>query len=191
LIMLSLLTQSIANASFAIYFPKFVGTIFELLSAPIAWWEAVFAYVAAAATKSVVLGLLILATAFLFVPLKIAHPVWMLLFLILTATTFSLFGFIIGVWADGFEKLQIVPLLVVTPLTFLGGSFYSIDMLPAFWRGVTLFNPIVYIISGFRWCFFGQGDVGLWTSLAMVVAFFLACLAFASWALRTGWRLRS
>jgi ABC-2 type transport system permease protein len=191
LIMLSLLTQSIANASFAIYFPKFTGTIFELLSAPVAWWEAVFAYVAAAATKSVMLGLLILATAFLFVPLKIVHPVWMLLFLILTATTFSLFGFIIGVWADGFEKLQAVPLLIITPLTFLGGSFYSIDMLPPFWRAVTLVNPVVYLISGFRWSFNGTADVGIAVSLSMTLIFLAACIAVIAWIFKTGYRLKN
>ncbi len=191
LIMLSLLTQSIANASFAIYFPKFTGTIFELLSAPVAWWEAVFAYVAAAATKSVILGLIILVTAFLFVPLKIAHPLWMLLFLVLTATTFSLFGFIIGVWADGFEKLQVVPLLIVTPLAFLGGSFYSIDMLPPFWRAVTLFNPVVYLISGFRWSFFGVADVGIAVSLGMTLVFLAACIAAVAWIFKTGYRLKN
>ncbi|MGW9330058.1 ABC transporter permease [Bosea sp. NPDC055594] len=191
LIMLSLLTQSIANASFAIYFPKFTGTIFELLSAPVAWWEAVFAYVAAAATKSVMLGLIILVTAFLFVPLKIEHPLWMLLFLVLTATTFSLFGFIIGVWADGFEKLQVVPLLIVTPLAFLGGSFYSIDMLPPFWRTVTLFNPVVYLISGFRWSFFGFADVGIAVSLGMTLVFLVACIAVIAWIFKTGYRLKN
>ena len=191
LIMLSLLTQSIANASFAIYFPKFTGTIFELLSAPVAWWEAVFAYVAAAATKSVMLGLIILVTAFLFVPLKIEHPLWMLLFLVLTATTFSLFGFIIGVWADGFEKLQVVPLLIVTPLAFLGGSFYSIDMLPPFWRAVTLFNPVVYLISGFRWSFFGFADVGIVVSLGMTLVFLVACIAAVAWIFKTGYRLKN
>ena len=191
LIMLTLLTQSISNASFGIYFPKFVGTIFELLSAPVAWWEAVFAYVAAAATKSVLLGLLILATAFLFVPLKIEHPVWMLLFLILTAATFSLFGFIIGVWADGFEKLQAIPLLVITPLTFLGGSFYSIDMLPPFWRAVTLVNPVVYLISGFRWSFNGTADVGIAVSLTMTLVFLCACIAVIAWIFKTGYRLKN
>lgn len=191
LIMLSLLTQSIANASFAIYFPKFTGTIFELLSAPVAWWEAVFAYVAAAATKSVMLGLIILVTAFLFVPLKIEHPLWMLLFLVLTATTFSLFGFIIGVWADGFEKLQVVPLLIVTPLAFLGGSFYSIDMLPPFWRTVTLFNPVVYLISGFRWSFFGFADVGIAVSLGMTLVFLCTCIAVIAWIFKTGYRLKN
>lgn len=191
LIMLSLLTQSIANASFAIYFPKFTGTIFELLSAPVAWWEAVFAYVAAAATKSVILGLIILATAFLFVPLKIAHPVWMLLFLILTAATFSLFGFIIGVWADGFEKLQIIPLMIITPLTFLGGTFYSIKMLPPFWQGVTLFNPVVYLVSGFRWAFYGVADVNVTVSVAMTLVFLAVCLVVVRWIFKTGYRLKT
>lgn len=191
LIMLSLLTQSIANASFAIYFPKFVGTIYELLSAPVAWWEAVFAYVGAAATKSIVLGLIILATATLFVPLRIEHPLWMLLFLVLTATTFSLFGFIIGIWADGFERLQVVPLLVVTPLTFLGGSFYSIDMLPGFWRTVALFNPVVYLVSGFRWSFFGVSEVGIGISLGMTLVFLAACIIGTGWIFRTGYRLKN
>src|SRR5262245_41593921 len=167
LIMLSLLTQSIANASFGIYFPRFVGTIFEILSAPVSYFEIVIGYVGAAATKSVILGVIILATAGLFVPLQIAHPVWMLGFLVLTSVTFSLFGFIIGIWADGFEKLQLVPLLIVTPLTFLGGTFYSIDMLPPFWQKVSLFNPIVYLISGFRWSFYGIAHVSLPVSLAM------------------------
>ena len=192
LIMLSLLTQSIANASFAIYFPKFVGTIFELLSAPVAWWEAVFAYVAAAATKSVILGLIILVTAFPFVPhLSIAHPLWMLLFLILTATTFSLFGFIIGVWADGFEKLQAIPLLIITPLTFLGGSFYSIKMLPPFWQTVTLANPVVYLISGFRWSFNGTAEPGIVVSLTMTLVFLAACIAVIAWIFKTGYRLKN
>ncbi|MFN3672925.1 MAG: ABC transporter permease [Bosea sp. (in: a-proteobacteria)] len=191
LIMLSLLTQSIANASFAIYFPKFTGTIYELLSAPVAWWEAVIAYVGAAASKSILLGLIILATALLFVPLKIAHPLWMVLFLVLTATTFSLFGFIIGIWADGFERLQVVPLLIVTPLAFLGGSFYSIDMLPPFWRAVTLFNPVVYLISGFRWSFYGVADVSLGISLGMTLVFLAACVATIGWIFRTGYRLKS
>jgi ABC-2 type transport system permease protein len=191
LIMLSLLTQSIANASFAIYFPKFTGTIYELLSAPVAWWEAVFAYVGAAATKSIVLGLIILLTATLFVPLRIEHPLFMLLFLVLTAVTFSLFGFIIGIWADGFERLQVVPLLVVTPLTFLGGSFYSIDMLPSFWRTVALFNPVVYLISGFRWSFYGRADVGLGVSLGMTLLFLVACITAVGWIFRTGYRLKN
>jgi len=191
LIMLSLLTQSIANASFAIYFPKFTGTIYELLSAPVAWWEAVLAYVGAAATKSIVLGLIILLTATLFVPLRIEHPLVMILFLVLTATTFSLFGFIIGIWADGFERLQVVPLLVVTPLTFLGGSFYSINMLPPFWQNVALFNPVVYLISGFRWSFYGVADVGLGVSLGMTLMFFVACLAAVGWIFKTGYRLKN
>jgi ABC-2 type transport system permease protein len=191
LIMLSLLTQSIANASFAIYFPKFTGTIYELLSAPVAWWEAVIAYVGAAATKSIVLGLIILLTATLFVPLRIEHPIFMVLFLVLTAVTFSLFGFIIGIWADGFERLQVVPLLVVTPLTFLGGSFYSIDMLPSFWRTVALFNPVVYLISGFRWSFYGRADVGLAVSLGMTLLFLVACITAVGWIFRTGYRLKN
>ena len=167
LIMLSLLTQSIANASFGIYFPKFTGTIYELLSAPISYLEIVISYVGAAATKSIILGLIILATSVLFVPVKIDHPVWMVVFLLLTAVTFSLVGFIIGIWADGFEKLQFVPLLIITPLTFLGGSFYSIDMLPPVWQKVSLFNPIVYLVSGFRWSFYGIADVSLGVSLGM------------------------
>jgi ABC-2 type transport system permease protein len=191
LIMLSLLTQSIANASFAIYFPKFTGTIYELLSAPVAWWEAVIGYVGAAATKSILLGLIILATATLFVPLRIEHPAMMLLFLVLTATTFSLFGFIIGIWADGFERLQVIPLLVVTPLAFLGGSFYSIEMLPPLWRTVTLFNPVVYLISGFRWSFYGIADVSLGISLGMTVLFLAACIAVVGWIFRTGYRLKN
>jgi ABC-2 type transport system permease protein len=191
LIMLSLLTQSIANASFGIYFPRFTGTIYELLSAPVSTLEIVLAYVGAAATKSVILGLIILATAALFVPLRIEHPVFMVLFLVLTAITFSLFGFIIGIWADGFEKLQLVPLLIVTPLTFLGGSFYSIDMLPPFWRTVTLFNPVVYLVSGFRWSFYGIADVSVAVSLAMTLAFLGACLAVVAWMFRTGYRLKA
>ncbi|WNJ91159.1 ABC transporter permease [Bosea sp. 685] len=192
LIMLSLLTQSIANASFAIYFPKFTGTIYELLSAPVAWWEAVIAYVGAAATKSILLGLIILLTASFFVPeIRIEHPFFMLLFLALTATTFSLFGFIIGIWADGFERLQVVPLLIVTPLTFLGGSFYSIDMLPGFWRTVALFNPVVYLISGFRWSFYGVADVGLGVSLGMTLVFLAACIAVVGCIFRTGYRLKN
>ena len=191
LIMLPLLTQSISNASFAIYFPKFIGTIYELLSAPISSMEIVASYVGAAATKSIGIGLIILATATLFVPLRIEHPLWMVLFLVLTAITFSLFGFIIGIWADNFEKLQLVPLLIVTPLTFLGGSFYSIHMLPPFWRTVTLFNPVVYLISGLRWSFYGIGDVSVAVSLAMTLAFFALCLAIVSWIFRTGYRLKS
>lgn len=191
LIMLSLLTQSISNASFGIYFPKFSGTIYELLSAPVSWIEIVVSYVGAAASKSIMLGLIILATAELFVPLKIVHPVWMLMFLVLTSVTFSLIGFIIGIWADGFEKLQVVPLLVVTPLTFLGGSFYSIGMLPPFWQTVALFNPVVYLISGFRWSFYGSADVPVAVSLGMTLAFLVVALATVVWIFRTGYRLRS
>src|SRR6202163_3664818 len=176
LIMLSLLTQSISNASFGIYFPRFVGTIYELLSAPVSYFEIVVSYVGAAATKSIILGLIILATAGLFVPLRIAHPAWMLAFLVLTALTFSLLGFIIGIWADGFEKLQIVPLLVITPLTFLGGSFYSISVLPPIWQTITLFNPVVYLVSGFRWSFFEVSDVNVAVSLAVTAVFLGACL---------------
>ncbi len=190
LVMLSLLTQSISNASFAIYFPKFTGTIYELLSAPVSTFEIVLAYVGAAATKSVILGLVILATAALFVPLRIDHPAWMVLFLVLTSVTFSLVGFIIGIWADGFEKLQVVPLLIVTPLTFLGGSFYSIDMLPPLWQTVALFNPVVYLISGFRWSFYGLADVALGISLGMTLAFLAASLAVVVWIFRTGYRLK-
>lgn len=191
LVMLSLLTQSIANASFGIYFPKFTGTIYELLSAPVSAFEIVLGYVGAAATKSVILGVIILLTAGFFVPLRIAHPVWMLTFLVLTAVTFSLFGFIIGVWADGFEKLQVVPLLIVTPLTFLGGSFYSVNMLPPFWQTVTMFNPVVYLVSGFRWSFYEVADVGVGISLGMTLLFLLACLAIVWWIFRTGYRLRT
>jgi ABC-2 type transport system permease protein len=191
LIMLSLFTQSIFNASFGIYFPKFTGTIYELLSAPVSPFEIVLAYVGAAATKSAVLGLIILATAALFVPLRILHPLEMLAFLILVATTFSLFGFIIGIWANGFEQLQMIPMLVVTPLTFLGGSFYSIDMLPPVWRAITLFNPVVYLISGFRWTFYGSGDVGIGVSLAATLGFLLVCLAIVGWMFRTGYRLKN
>jgi ABC-2 type transport system permease protein len=191
LIMLSLFTQSIFNASFGIYFPKFTGTIYELLSAPVSPLEIVIAYVGAAATKSAVLGLIILATAALFVPLQILHPIEMLAFLILISTTFSLFGFIIGIWANGFEQLQMIPMLVVTPLTFLGGSFYSIDMLPEAWRTVTLFNPVVYLISGFRWTFYGSGDVGIGVSLAATFGFLLICLMIVGWMFRTGYRLKN
>jgi ABC-2 type transport system permease protein len=189
--MLSLLTQSIANASFGIYFPKFTGTIYELLSAPVSYLEIVTSYVGAAATKSIILGVIILATAGLFVPLHIVHPFWMLLFLLLTAVTFSLVGFIIGIWADGFEKLQMVPLLIITPLTFLGGSFYSIDMLPPFWQTVSLFNPVVYLISGFRWSFYGISDVGVGVSLGMTVVFMAVSLAIVAWIFRTGYRLKT
>jgi ABC-2 type transport system permease protein len=191
LIMLSLLTQSISNASFGIYFPKFTGTIYELLSAPVSYAEILLAYVGAAASKSIILGLIILATAGLFVPLQVLHPFWMLFFLVLTSVTFSLVGFIIGIWADGFEKLQVVPLLIVTPLTFLGGSFYSIDMLPPFWQKVALFNPVVYLVSGFRWSFYGQADVSLGWSLGMTGLFLLASLAVVAWIFRTGYRLKS
>jgi ABC-2 type transport system permease protein len=191
LIMLSLLTQSISNASFGIYFPRFTGTIYELLSAPVSYFEIVVSYVGAAATKSLILGVIILATAGLFVPLKVAHPVWMLLFLVLTAVTFSLFGFIIGIWADGFEKLQLVPLLIVTPLTFLGGSFYSIDMLPPFWQTVTLFNPVVYLISGFRWSFYEIADVNVAVSLGMTALFLTVFLAIVAWIFKTGYRLKA
>ncbi|WP_026869809.1 ABC transporter permease [Inquilinus limosus] len=191
LIMLSLLTQSISNASLGIYFPKFIGTIYELLSAPVSYLEIVVAYVGAAATKSIILGLIILATAGLFVPLQVVHPLWMLLFLVLTAVTFSLFGFIIGIWADGFEKLQLVPLLIITPLTFLGGSFYSIAMLPPFWQTVALFNPVVYLISGFRWSFYGIADVNIAVSLAMTLAFLAICLAVVAWIFKTGYRLKT
>jgi ABC-2 type transport system permease protein len=190
LVMLSLLTQSISNASFGIYFPKFTGTIYELLSAPVSSVEIVLGYVGAAATKSLLLGLIILATARLFVPFSVLHPVWMLVFLALTAVTFSLFGFIIGIWADSFEKLNLVPLLIVTPLTFLGGSFYSIEMLPPFWQTVTLFNPVVYLINGFRWSFFAKSDIGLGLSFGMTVSFMLLCLAGIGWIFKTGYRLK-
>ncbi|MGH8745533.1 MAG: ABC transporter permease [Burkholderiales bacterium] len=191
LIMLSLLTQSISNASFGIYFPKFTGTIYELLSAPVSYREIVLSYVGAAASKSVVLGLIILATAALFVPLRIEHPLWMVLFLVLTAVTFSLFGFIIGIWADGFEKLQMIPMLVVTPLTFLGGSFYSVNMLPSGWRTITLLNPVVYLISGFRWSFYEIADVSVALSLGMTIAFLAACMIVVWWIFKTGYRLKN
>jgi ABC-2 type transport system permease protein len=191
LVMLSLLSESISNAAFGIYMPKWAGTIYELLSAPVSWIETVIGYVGAAATKSVLLGLLILATARIFVPFEIAHPFVMALFLVLTAITFSLFGFVIGVWADNFQKLQIVPALIITPLTFLGGSFYSISMLPEFWQKVTLFNPVVYLISGFRWSFYGVSDVGVGISLAMTCVFLTICLAAVWWIFRTGYRLKS
>ena len=191
LIMLSLFTQSIFNASFGIYFPKFTGTIYELLSAPISSFEAVLAYVGAAATKSIALGLVILATAALFVDFTILHPFWMIAFLLLTATTFSLFGFIIGIWSKGFEQLQIIPMLIVTPLTFLGGAFYSIDMLPPLWRTVSLFNPVVYLISGFRWSFYGTSDVSITLSLGMTLGFLVVCLLIVAWMFKTGYRLKS
>jgi ABC-2 type transport system permease protein len=190
LIMMSVLMQSVTNASFGIYFPKFVGTIYEILSAPVSFLEIVLGYVGAAATKSIILGLIILATAALFVPLQIQHPVWMIAFLILTAVTFSLLGFIIGIWADNFEKLQVVPLLVITPLTFLGGSFYSINMLPESRRTIALFNPVVYLISGFRWSFSEIADVPVAISVGMTAAFLLLCLAVIWWIFKTGFRLR-
>ncbi len=191
LIMLAVFTESLNNASFGIYLPKFTGTIYELLSAPVSPLEIVLAYVGAAATKSVLLGIVILATANLFVPVRVEHPLWMAAFLVLTATTFCLFGFVIGIWAKGFEQLSFIPMLVVTPLTFLGGAFYSIDMLPPAWRTFSLFNPVVYLISGFRWCFYGTADVSFGASLAMTLLFFAACLALAAWIFRTGYRLKS
>jgi ABC-2 type transport system permease protein len=191
LIMMSLMTQSVANASFGIYMPKFSGTIYEILSAPISAVEIVLGYVGAAASKSVILGLLILATARLFVDFEIVHPVWMLIFLVLTAVAFSLLGFIIGIWADGFEKVQIVPLLVITPLSFLGGSFYSLNMLPPFWQKVALFNPVVYLISGFRWSFYGLSDVSVALSAGMALAFLLVCMVGIWWIFKTGYRLRA
>ncbi len=191
LVMLSLFTQSIFNASFGIHFPKFIGTIYELLSAPVSYLEIVLAYVGAAATKSIVLGLIILATASMFVPIVVLHPLWMIAFLVLTAVTFSLFGFIIGIWAKNFEQLQFIPMLIITPLTFLGGAFYSIDMLPPAWRTVTLFNPVVYLISGFRWSFYGSADVGVGVSLSMTLVFFAICLAAVAWIFKTGYRLKS
>jgi ABC-2 type transport system permease protein len=189
--MLSLLTQSISNASFGIFFPKFTGTIYELLSAPVSYVEIVISYVGAAATKSIILGLIILATSGLFVPVEIAHPLWMITFLVLTCVTFSLFGFLLGIWAEGFEKLQLVPFLIVTPLIFLGGSFYSVNMLPPFWQTVTYFNPIVYLISGFRWSFYGIADVNVGVSLAMTLLFLTLCLAAVWWIFKTGYRLKT
>jgi ABC-2 type transport system permease protein len=191
LVMLSIFTESLNNASFGIYLPKFTGTIYELLSAPVSPFEIVLAYVGAAATKSMLLGVIILATANLFVPIRIDHPLWMVAFLMLTTTTFCLFGFILGIWATGFEQLNFIPMLVVTPLTFLGGAFYSIDMLPPAWRTFSLFNPIVYLISGYRWSFYGTSDVSVGVSLAMTLAFFVACLAVAAWIFRTGYRLKN
>ena len=190
LMMLSLLTQSISNASFAIYFPKFTGTVYEMLSAPMSPVELVIGYVGAAATKSILLGLIILATANLFVDVRIEYPLVMIAFLFLTAITFSLFGFIIGIWADGFEQLSFIPMLIVTPLTFLGGAFYSINMLPDFWRTISLFNPVVYLVSGFRWSFYGEGDVSIGLSLGITAAFLLVCLSVVIWIFRTGYRLK-
>jgi ABC-2 type transport system permease protein len=191
LIMLTLLTESISNASFGIYLPKWSGTIYELLSAPVSWIEVIIGYVGAAASKSVILGLLILITARFFVAYEIAHPFWMIGFLVLTAVTFSLFGFIIGIWADGFEKLQVIPLMIVTPLTFLGGSFYSISMLPPFWQKVALINPVVYLVSGFRWSFYGVSDVNAGLSFGMTLGFLVLCLATVWWIFRTGYRLKN
>ena len=191
LIMLALFTESLSNASFGIYLPRFTGTIYEVLSAPVSAMELVLAYVGAAATKSVLLGLVILVTANFFVPVRIVHPVWMVGFLVLTATTFCLFGFILGIWADGFDQLQFVPMLVITPLTFLGGAFYSIDMLPAAWRTFSLFNPVVYLISGFRWSFYGLADVDVAISLAATLAFFFVCLSVVAWIFKTGYRLKN
>ncbi len=191
LVMLTLFTESLSNASFGIYFPKFTGTIYEILSAPVSPLEIVLAYVGAATTKSIALGLIILATATLYIPIQILHPLWMVGFLMLTAATFSLFGFIIGIWANSFEQLQFIPMLVMTPLTFLGGAFYSIDMLPPAWRTITLFNPVVYLISGFRWSFYGSADVGVVTSLACTLGFFVAGLALVAWIFRTGYRLKT
>jgi len=190
LIMLSLLTQSVSNASFGIYFPKFTGTIYELLSAPISYFEIILSYVGASATKSIALGLIILATASFFVQIHIAHPLWMLFFLVATSITFSLFGFIIGIWADGFEKLQVVPLLVITPLTFLGGCFYSIEVLPPFWQTLALLNPIVYLVSGFRWSFYNSSDVSLGLSVGMMLVFLAICVAIVAWIFKTGYRLK-
>ncbi|MEX0695452.1 MAG: ABC transporter permease [Rhodospirillales bacterium] len=190
LIMLSLLTQSVSNASFGIYFPRFSGTIYELLSAPVSYLEIVIGYAGAAATKSIILGLIILATAGFFVPLQVAHPFVMLGFLVLTSITFSLLGFIIGIWADGFEKLQIIPLLVITPLTFLGGTFYAIDMLPPLWQKISLLNPVVYLVSGFRWSFYDKGDVSIWASVSMSLVFLGLCLALIAWIFKTGYRLK-
>jgi len=191
LIMLTVITQGISNASFAIYFPKFIGTIYELLSAPVSFLEIVIGYVGAAATKSLMIGLIILGTATFFVEVQILHPVAMLAFLVLTCVSFSLFGFIVGIWAQNFEQLQLVPLLIITPLVFLGGSFYSISMLPAFWQTVTLFNPVVYLISGFRWSFYGTADVGIGLSLGMIALFLGLCLGATWWIFRTGWRIKS
>jgi ABC-2 type transport system permease protein len=190
LIMLSLLTQSISNASFGIYFPKFTGTIYEILSAPVSSFEVLLGYVGAAATKSILLALIILATAHLFVPLEIAHPFWMLFFLMMTAVTFSLFGFIIGIWADNFEKLQVIPLIVITPLVFLGGTFYSVSMLPPFWQTVTQFNPVFYLISGFRWSFYEVADVSLITSFSVMSSFLVFCLLTVTWIFKSGYQIK-
>jgi len=191
LTLLSLLTESVSNASFGIYLPRFTGTIYELLSAPVSAFEALLGYVGAAASKSVILGMVILVTARLFVAYQIEHPVWMIAFLLLNSLTFSLFGFILGIWADGFEKLQVVPLLVITPLTFLGGTFYSIHMLPALWQKIILFNPIVYLVNGFRWAFYGKADVNVLLSLGMTLGFMIVCVAIITWIFRTGYRLRT
>ncbi len=191
LTMLSLLNESISNGSFGIYMPRFSGTIYEILSAPISYLEIILGYVGAAATKSIILGAIILGTARLFVPYHIMHPLWMVTFLVLTSVTFSLFGFIIGLWADGFEKLQLVPMLIVTPLTFLGGSFYSIKMLPPLWQKITLFNPVVYLVSGFRWSFYGVSDVSAEVSVGMTLVFLVVCLGIVRWMLKTGYRLKA
>lgn len=191
LIMLALLTESVSNASFGIYLPRFTGTIYELLSAPVSSVEALMGYVGAAATKSVILGLIILGTARLFVPFEIVHPFWAAAFLILISVSFSLFGFILGLWADGFEKLQVVPMMIITPLTFLGGTFYSVSMLPERWQALTLFNPVVYLVNGFRWSFYGQSDIAVGVSLAMIVLFMVVCVAIIAWIFKTGWRLRT
>jgi len=191
LIMLTVLSQSIANASFGIYFPRFTGTIYEILSAPLSFYEVTIGYVGAAATKSLMISIVVLITAGFFVPIEIQHPFWMAFFLIMTCITFSLLGFIIGIWADGFEKLQLIPLLVITPLTFLGGSFYSIEMLPAFWQKVSLINPVVYLVSGFRWSFYESSDVSLNVSVTMIMVFFAACVAVIAWIFKTGYRLRN
>lgn len=190
LIMLTILGQSVSNASFGIYFPRFTGTIYEILSAPLSFVEIVLGYVGAAATKSVIIGIIVLLTAWFFVPLHIAHPLWMAFFLIMTSVTFSLLGFIIGIWADGFEKLQLIPLLIITPLTFLGGSFYSITMLPSFWYQVSLANPVVYLVSGFRWSFYEHSDVSLMTSVTMILTFTIVCLIIISWIFKTGYGLK-
>ncbi len=191
LVMLTILSQSISNASFGIYFPRFTGTIYEILSAPLSFVEVAIGFVGAAATKSIIIGIIVLITASFFVPLEIQHPIWMAFFLVLTCVTFSLLGFIIGIWADGFEKLQLIPLLVITPLTFLGGSFYSIDMLPPFWQNVSLLNPVVYLVSGFRWSFYESSDVSVTTSIIMITIFLSICIATVAWIFKTGYRLKS